>query len=133
MATLTYTVKETVTINGKVVGNEIVKAVSNVNRYQQFTMTIPTSGPIGVVEFGATAEYGVVEDASLKYVRITNLDSTNFVTLAFGNGTSVSGFTLQAGGSFILTSDTLDAIQLNYIKGEADTADCEIEVFIGIA
>ena len=67
MANLTYTVKETVTINGKVVGNEIVKAVSNVNRYQQFTMTIPTSGPIGVVEFGATAEYGVVEDASLKY------------------------------------------------------------------
>ena len=133
MPTLTYTIKESVTINGKVVGNEIVKAVSNVNRYQQFTMTIPTSGPIGVVEFGATAEYGVVEDASLKYVRITNLDSTNFVTLSFGNGTSVSGFTLQAGGSFILTSDTLDAIQLNYIKGTADTADCEIEVFIGIA
>jgi hypothetical protein len=133
MANLTYTVKETVTINGKVVGNEIVKTVSGVNRYQQYTMTIPTSPTSSVVEFGAAAEYGTVKDGDLEYIRITNLDGTNFITLSFGNGTDTASIRLEAGGSFILTSDTLNGVQLNYIKGQADTADCEIEVFIGIA
>lgn len=133
MATLTYTVKETVTINGKVVGNEIVKAVSGVNKYQQFTMTVPTSTTASVVEFGAAAEYGTIEDATLKYIRITNLDSTNFISLSFGNGATTAGLVVQAGGSFILTSDTLNSVQLDFIKAQADTADCEIEVFIGIA
>ena len=133
MANLTYTVKETVTINGKVVGNEIVKTVSGVNRYQQYTMTVPTATTASVVEFGASAEYGTVKDGDLEYIRITNLDGTNFISLSFGNGTTTVSFSLEAGGSFILTSDTLNSIQLDYIKGQADTADCEIEVFIGIA
>ena len=133
MATLTYTVKETVTINGKVVGNEIVKAVTGVNKYQQFTMTVPTSTTIGIVLFATLAQYGSVKDGDLEYVRITNLDGTNFIDLSFDNGTDGATIRLEAGGSLILTSDTLNGVQLDYIKGQADTADCEIEVFIGIA
>ena len=133
MANLTYTVKETVTINGKVVGNEIAKTVSGVNRYQQFTMSIPTSGMIPVSIFNATAEYGVIEDGTLRYIRITNLDSSNFISLRFSYSAVNADFRLDAGGSFILTVDTLNANQLDSIKAQADTADCEIEVFIGIA
>ena len=133
MATLTYTVKETVTINGKVVGNEIVKAVTGVDKYQQFTMTVPTSTMTPVAVFGSIPEYGTIEDASLKYIRITNLDSTNFINLQFSYGATTAVLVVQAGGSFILTVDSLNANQLDTIKAQADTADCEIEVFIGIA
>lgn len=135
MANLTYTVKETVTINGKVVGNEIAKVVSGVNRYQQYTMTVSYLSTTDIAVFGATAEYGVIKNGDLKYIRITNLDGTNFITVTPSEtvGPTSASFVVQPGGSFILTADTLNNNQIVVIRSLADTADCEIEVFIGIA
>ncbi len=62
-----------------------------------------------VLLFDSANEAGTVKDASLAYLRITNLDVSDTVTLRVRDDAQEFMVKLNAGGSFILTEDKLDA------------------------
>lgn len=135
MATLKTTVTETLTLNGKVYGNTISADLTGVNSIHQTILSVTTATTVSLVAFTAgNAELGQIEDGSLKYFRVTNLDSTNYIDVLLGAAGDSVKQRVNAGESFIITADQVDYgsgfVQLDNIKAQANTADVDVEIFV---
>ena len=90
------------------------------------------------------------DDGDVRYIRITNLDSTNHLTLTFRDEDSTEFcMKVDAGHSFIYPGDnsggvkdtmhaagsaiTVSLNDLVDITALADTDSCDVEVFVGSA
>lgn len=139
MATLKTTLTETLTLNGKNYGNTISDDITGVNNVYQTVITVTSAATVALLQFTAgNAQLGTIKDGDLKYFRVTNLDTTNYVDIALNNG-GASGFfqRVKAGESFIITDDQVNTgagfATLDYIKAQANTADVDMEIFIATA
>ena len=137
MATLTSTITEAVTINGKSLGNTIEKSVASVNNIYQTVLSVKTAGMVNIIGFAPAGaeEMGTIDDGDLKYLRVTNLGA-NSISLQLSDGSNLSKLKIAAGESFVYFSDQADTgsgsiAQLDSIKAQADIAECQVEVFIG--
>ena len=137
MATLTTTVRESVSLNGKVFGREVENTISSVSDVRQVVFPVDTKS-VDLLSFDAATEsLGTLIDGDLKYLRVTNLDSTNFVSLVLFDGTNYISLKLTPGASLILNEDSVGYAtkaavtlkQLDSITASADTAACQVEVF----
>ena len=108
MATLTVTIKEEVILNGEPRGSENVKSITATEYYHRI-VEVPTASEATLLSFGSADAGSTINDGDAKYVRLTNLDSTNFVEAR------------------VRANPTFDNI--NDIKVKADTAACSVEVF----
>jgi len=142
MSTLTTTIKESVTLNGKTFGNEITKTHASIQTAKQTVVEVGTGSFMELFDF-ATSRTGIgtAQDAKSQYIRITNLDSSNFVVINVYLDLATDeyiAFKIPAGGCFLLCEDkmegggtattTLD--QIDAINAQADTATVQVEVFI---
>ena len=141
MPTLTTKIKEAVTLNGKVYGNEITKTHASITSVRQNIIDVDSGSSSELFTFAAArAGLAGVEDAKAKYIRITNLDGSNYVTINLYLDLSTdeyAAFNLKAGDSLIITKDTVKTgsitttlTQLDAIHAVANTADCQVEIFI---
>jgi len=161
MATLTVTVKEAITLNNIDYGSERSLDISSVNEVVKRVVTASTTecGLIGFISaisgVGVTANKvgyvaGMFDDGDVRYIRITNLDSTNHLTLTFRDEDSTEFcMKVDAGHSFIYPGDnsggvkdtmhaagsaiTVSLNDLVDITALADTDSCDVEVFVGSA
>lgn len=142
MADLTLTITEAVTLNGTAHGATNTQTITGVSDVLHRLVTVPTSGYIDLVNFDAAASGVAIADGSVKHLRITNLDSTNFVTLRVRE-TSVQEYfvKIEAGDSFIMGNSVADAndagtgaavsfTNIDEIEALANTATCQVEIFI---
>jgi hypothetical protein len=157
MATLTVTITESVDLNGKDRGSTNTLSVAGINDIYHRIVTCP-SGVSNLTLAAFTNEMtgrdGAIDRDLVKYIRITNLESSNSVILniqqredehASSAGDKNLGVLLSAGKSFILgeTSDCIDvAGEANDIDALTDLHDvesimvdplaaaCKVEVFI---
>ena len=92
MATLTVTVKEAITLNNIDYGSERSLDISSVNEVVKRVVTASTTecGLIGFISaisgVGVTANKvgyvaGIFDNGDVRYIRITNLDSSNHIML----------------------------------------------------
>ena len=148
MATLTSTITEAVTINGAARGNTITQTYT-INDVYERVVNVPTSQVTLYTTHASVPEGSVFDDDLVEYVRITNLDSSNYVKLEITNGGGDEALIrLNAGDSFILgkhdgsstgvcsfNDSTVDAglHEITHMKAQADTAACQVEVFVGSA
>jgi hypothetical protein len=143
MATLTTTITESVTINGATRGNTISQDFTIHDVFER-VVTVPTSEVTLYSTHASVPEGSVFDDDFVKYARVTNLDSSNFITLRITNaGSDEALVKILAGDSFILTlhddstsfnegataNATLHAI--SSLKATANTGACQVEVFVG--
>jgi hypothetical protein len=153
-ATLTVTVSESVSLNGYEQGSSNTLTLPNIDEVVKRIVTIPTS-EVGLLGFYATtmiaAGYlaGQFDEATVRYIRITNKDDTNHVTLTFKTeGSAEFAIMLDGGHSFIYCCDTLggggvvDTVDAHNaaqshsledlvdITAQANTASCDLEVFV---
>ena len=161
MATLTVTVKEAITLNNIDYGSERSLDISSVNEVVKRVVTASTTecGLIGFLSalssVGVTANKvgyvaGMFDDGDVRYIRITNLDSSNHLTLIFRDEDSTEfAIKVDAGHSFIYPGDnsggvldtmhaggsalTVSLNDLVDITAQADTAAVDLEVFVGSA
>ena len=84
MATLKVTLKEELILNGKNVGNENFLSVPGVTQSFGRIVTLPNGGTatVAVIKAAVTTSAGAIDDGDVKYIRITNLDADNTVTLS---------------------------------------------------
>ena len=152
MANLTITLTESLTLgdgSGTDRGSTNAQTLA-VNEVDHRIMDIGTSWT-EVLKFGSAAAAGTFKDASIKYLRITNLDSTNFITLRVYSttGSNMEYFVkVESEGSgegsnhFILGVSQMDCesalqfgddaslVNIDGIDAKADTAAVQIEYFV---
>jgi len=142
MATLTVTIKEELILNGAEHGSENTATLSSVTESLHRIIDIPTASEATLVEYGAATGGSTFIDDTTQYLRVTNIDDTNFVTLRV-LGTSEEYFVkVPARGSFVLFNDEMDAnatgsqavslADIESIKAQADTASVQLEVFVAV-
>ena len=149
-ATLTVTVAEDITLNGIQQGASNTKTFASINEISKRIVTVTTTEAT-IATFHASA-IGAAQflEANVRYMRFTNLDDTNFITLTFTNENSDEvAIKLDAGQSFIWNGDNSGGVvdvfnatenadansdvalgDLTTIQADANTASCDLEMFV---
>ena len=142
MADLTLTITEAVTLNGAARGSTNTQTVSGVTEVFHRIIDVGTAATQEVCAFAAAKGGWQFADGTVLHLRITNLDATNFVELVVTES-SVQEYAvkLEAGDSFILGNSVADAnadgvgaapsfTNIDSITAKADTAECQLELFV---
>ena len=149
-ATLTVTVAEDITLNGIQQGASNTKTFASINEISKRIVTVTTTEAT-IATFHASA-IGAAQflEANVRYMRFTNLDDTNFITLTFTNENNDEvAIKLDAGQSFIWNGDNSGGVvdvfnatdnadansdvalgDLSTIQADANTASCDLEMFV---
>ena len=138
MADLTITITEAVTLNGASRGSTNTHT-ETVTQIDHRIVTCLHSAEQTVVLFDSAVAAGTITDATLDYLRLTNLDNTNFVTVRVRGNSEEYFVKLEAGDSFMLHNSVMDAnatggasvslANIDSIGIQADTATCDVEIF----
>jgi len=118
MADLTTTVTESVTLNGAVRGTTNVVTTTGINNVYERIVTCTTGQTTFLAAFDSNS-YGSavqIDKEDVRYIRVTNLDTTNSLELAVVGAATLYQVLLKAGQSHILCA--ADDVML----AEADTS-----------
>ena len=149
-ATMTVRVVESIKLNGTEQGAINTKTISSINEISKRIITITTAESTIATFSSAVASAGHYVAADVRYMRFTNKDDTNFITLTFRNQDNDEvAIKVDAGNSFMWSADnsggmvdvfnaTQDADaasdtalgDLTNIQADADTASVDLEMYI---
>tara|TARA_Y100000310_G_scaffold320373_1_gene376766 strand:- start:4072 stop:4542 length:471 start_codon:yes stop_codon:yes gene_type:complete len=146
-ATLTVTLTEAVSLNGYDQGSSNTLTIASITEVSKRIVNVPTSERILLTFAAAQPAAGEFVEADVRYIRITNKDDTNHVTLVFRDEDGAEfAVKLDKGQSFIYNADlsggivdTMDAnssaltvalADLVDVTATADTAACDLELFV---
>lgn len=137
MATLNVTISEDLVLNGQTIAskNSASYTVTSIDH----RIIKCTTAEQTVLLFNSADAAGTVKDATLKYLRFTNLDSTNFVVIRVKGNNEEYFVKVPAGASFVLSDGQMDAnatggetvslANIDEISIDADTATCDVEMY----
>ena len=145
-ATLTVTITEEITLNGQDKGSTNALTVASVTEVIQRIVNVPTSEVI-ILAMGTAVAAGQLVEGDVRYIRLTNKDDTNHITLVFkSENSNECSHLLDAGHSFIYPGDnsggvvnthdasasalTVSLDDLVDITAQANTAACDLEIFV---
>jgi|TARA_R110000824_G_scaffold266049_1_gene454981 hypothetical protein len=146
-ATLTVSVREDITLNGRKLGGQNVHKIKNINEVSERVLTVPTS-EVKILGLSGTIGAGTYVTSDLQYIRLTNLDNTNFVRLSFVSGSSADAgakanrfdVKLEAERTMIFTNASISGSNENLsfssfsnftdLKAKADTGAVDLELFV---
>jgi hypothetical protein len=145
-ATLTVTLTEAITLNGQDKGSTNVYTIASIVEVSQRIINVGTSELV-ILAMSTEVAAGQFKEADVRYIRITNKDDTNHVTLIFrAENAEEFAVKLDKGQSFIYNADlsggavdTMDAsgsaltvalADLVDITAQADTAAVDLELFV---
>ena len=147
--TLTVTHKESLSLNGSEQGSTNIDTIADIANVSKRIVEDGTTEAV-IATFSAAVAAGNYIAADVMYLRFTNLDDTNFVTLTFRNQDNDEfAVKVDAGHSFILSGDNVNGMSavfnatqdadaasstnfgsLTNIQADADTATVDLEMFI---
>ena len=118
MADLTVNINENVTLNNQNIESSHTLIISSINEVYRRIVTCPASQDTTISKLAGTvnASAGAIDIQDSKYIRVTNLDSSNSVELAIVGAATLYQVKLSPKQSHILGS--ADALML----AEADTS-----------
>ena len=143
-ATLTTTVSESITLNGQTFGNTVTKTHASVKDIMVRSIVVPHGSTITTLYTVSTTEGGsAFAPTDIKYVRITNTDTTNALSIFIENEAGHEVLhKLNAGCSFILNghedslmAETTDGTDLSgdndatYAAGSAAIVSVKAQAF----
>ena len=145
-STLTVTITEEITLNGQDKGSTNALTVASVTEVSQRIVNVPTSEVI-ILAMGTAVAAGQLVEGDVRYIRLTNKDDTNHITLVFkSENNNECSHLLDAGQSFIYPGDnsggvanthdasasalTVSLDDLVDITAQANTAACDLEIFV---
>ena len=150
MANLTVTHTEDITLNGQQFGGTNIKSIASINEISKRIITITTTESTIATFSAAAASAGHYVAADVRYIRFTNKNGSNFITLTFRNqendevaikldfgqtlvwnGDNVNGMTavFNATQDADAASDTAFG-SLTNIQADANTGSCDLEMLI---
>ena len=150
MPTLTTTILETLSIEGQRYDSQRIKSVENITQVLKTVVTVNETESVLLTFADDAVGVGTVDRSSVAYLRITNLDETDYVTLAFKDGTaSVYAIRVDAGSSFIVpisnttnekplmfaTDDNANVgsmVEIDTITADSSSGSIEMEVMMAL-
>ena len=140
-ATATVQIVESLTLGGVDRGGTHTRSISNVAEADRRVMTIDSANEIDIIELNSNNGQGKFIRSAIRYIRITNLDNTNFLRVRFKkSGAETADVKVDAGATFMLSTGSMDAdatpgefsafVDVDVISAQADTADCDIEYVV---
>ena len=145
--TMTVTITEALDVGTTVMdtATSVVETIT-VNDIFKRVITCPTSEIVLYLTHASVPQGYVFDKDLVSYFRVTNHDTSNFVTLRITDSNNDEfAYKLAAGQSFLLwghaasmsAADAATAGAANAdiasIEAQADTAACQVEVFVGSA
>ena len=147
-STLTVSLKESLTIDGRDYGGSQSYSFSGIGNVTRRLETITTTEAT-ILNFSTAIGAGTYIPGDVKYMRFSNLDDTNFVVLTFTNENDDEvAIKLDAGQTFVLAGDNsggmaamMNAVagdagsdtalgDLKDIQADANTGSCDMEIYI---
>ena len=143
-STLNVKIEEDIIFNGVQQGTTNVVSFTDIAEFSRRSLTVPTS-ECQIVSFGDDVGAGTFHDTDVRYVRITNLDNTNYVTLNFEGGGSTdfsvrldkdrSSYLILSKHASLGVDDFCDISgvsleKLSTIKAVANSSACDVEVVV---
>ena len=137
-ADATILVSESINLGGVDRSGTHSRTISNIAEVDRRVMTVSSSGEMDLIELDSNNGQGKFVRASIRYIRITNLDDTNFIRVRFKNaGAETADVKVSAGATFMLSTGSMDAdtaagafsafVDIDNISAQADTADVDVE------
>lgn len=117
-STLTVTVTEEISLNGSAQGATNSHTISSINEISKRIVTCPASNTTTIATFASAVNTsaGAIDVEDARYIRVTNLDDTNPITLAVVGAATLYQVSIEKGYSHIIC--TPDGCML----AEADTS-----------
>ena len=149
-ATLRVNIEEHIILNGKQEGGTNTINIGSINEVSKRILTITTAESTIATFSAAVASAGHYVAANVRYIRLTNKDDTNFITLTFRNQDNDEvAIKLDAGQSFMWAADNAGGMvdvfnatqeadaasdtafgSLTNIQADANTGSCDLEMII---
>ena len=151
---LTIITRELITLGGNQYDSKHTQIIPNIKEVTKRLITVPTASigasdteeGVEILKITPTLLTGPYKETDVRYIRIRNLDDTNFVTLQFKNDQgNVSAKKLDFGSTYIyncdMVSGSIDTIQassnslvdtdatIDFVSGSA-TVTCDTNAFI---
>ena len=142
--TMTITITESLDVGTTVMDTATsIASTVTVNDVFKRVITCPTSEIVLYLTHASVPQGYVLDKDLVKYVRITNHDSSNFVTLRVTDGNNDEfAYKLEAGQSFILwghaasmsAADAATAGAVNAdiasVEAQANSGACDLEIVV---
>lgn len=148
--TMKVTIKEDITLNGVQQGDENILSIASIVSIHNQFIPVPTS-EVTILSFGTAVAGATFVVGDVRYIRITNLDGSNYVRLIIAdenNGESVHK--LSAGRSMVISVDGTNGVanvhdadaaaitsfaicDIASITALANSAECDIQVYVASA
>ena len=140
MATLTVTITENISLNDTERGSTNTVEITGIDYVNERLVKVGTAEQ-SLILFDTAEAAGQFADGSVDYIRITNLDSSNYITLRMTSGDDEYFVKVSAGESHILFDPVMDTdddagvataslANIDSIKAQANTAAVDVEIFI---
>ena len=149
-STLKVTLREDIKLNGVDQGGVTTLSIGSINEISKRIVTVTTTESTIATFSAAVASAGHYVAADARYIRFTNLDDTNFITLTFRNqDNDEAAIKLDSGQSFIWNGDNANGMtavmnatqdadaasstnfgSLTNIQADADSDSCDLEMLI---
>jgi len=143
---MTVTVTESINLNGTNQGATNTLSLASIAEVSKRIVNVPAS-EVEVVAMSTAVAAGTFVETTVKYIRLTNLDDTNHITLTFKDEDATEfAVLLDKGQSFIYNGDiaggvvntmhaggsalTVSLNDLVNITALADTAACDMEILV---
>lgn len=142
-ATLTITINESVTLGSDQRGSTHTQTIASIAEYTNRIVNIGTA-ETDIVGFGSANGQGSYVRTDVKYMRFSNLDDTNYITLGISKtGADTAFFKLEAGQTIIVNNDDLEVdasggassafVEADNISAKANGAAVDMEFSIALA
>ena len=142
-STLKVTIEENIKLNGVQQGGVNTLSIGSINEISKRIITTNGTSATTIISFADTPAGGTFVNANVRYVRITNLDDTNFAILRITGDTSTDfAVRLDPSSSYIITSTSSTGLDdyadisgvtledLLAVSATADTAAVDLELFV---
>ena len=148
-ATLTVKITESIDLNNKDQGGSTTLSLASINEISKRIVTVTTTEAT-ILTFSSAISQGTYVAANVKYIRFTNLDDTNHIMLTFKDEDNTEfRVKVDKGQSFIYNGDISGGVvdtmkasgsalgsglaDLYDVTADADTASCDMEIFVASA
>ena len=146
-STMSVTLTESINLNGTNQRATNTLTIPSIAEISKRILTITTNEATIATMSGAVASAGHFNDSAVRYMRFTNKDDTNFLTLTFQNDDDDEvAIKLDAGNSFMWFADnsggmvgvmdaasvalSLSLSSIKSITADADTGNCDLEMLV---
>ena len=139
-STLKISVKEEITLNGKKHDNRQEQSIENVNMISQRIVRVPTAVKT-ILSFGTAIGAGTYQNSDVKYIRVTNLDNQNYITLGLMDTSGDTAyFKIDKGETMVFHNTNIETktdgavfstfSDIDTINAQANTAAVDLEIFV---